>query len=82
VALSTLTTPADEGRAEDVLRLLPDLRSVDSERVRDLARWAAELYPATAFWGALEPDVLGEHLVASTLREHPGLRPQVCVGQR
>jgi tetratricopeptide (TPR) repeat protein len=80
VALSTLTTPTDEGRAEDVLRLLPDLRSVDSERVRDLARWAAELYPATAFWGALEPDLLGEHLVASTLREHPDVLSGVLEG--
>ena len=71
VALATLTTAADEPSATDVLRLLPDLRTVDSERVHELARWAADLYPSDGYWGALEPDLLGEYLVATTLTALP-----------
>ena len=67
VALATLTTAADEQSATELLRLLPDLRTVDSERVHELAGWAADLYPSDGYWGALEPDLVGEHLVATTL---------------
>jgi hypothetical protein len=71
VALATLTTAADEESATDALRLLPDLRTVDSERAHELARWAADLYPGDGYWGALEPDLVGEHLVATTLTALP-----------
>ena len=72
VALATLSTAGDEDRAAELLRLLPDLRSVDSQRVRELARWAADLYPeAGGYWGAVGPDLVGEHLVATTLPAMP-----------
>ena len=71
VALATLTAPTDEPRATQLLRLVPELRDANAERLLGLAQWASELYPSSGYWGALEPDLLGEHLVATTLSAMP-----------
>ena len=73
VALATLAGAANEDEASRLLRLIPDLDDASSERRRVLARWAAGLYPGDAYWNPLEPDILGEHLVACTYADNPGV---------
>lgn len=74
VAVATLCaptatrTPVDEGGAAALLEVLPDLEGVAIRR--RVARWLHDLYPARAGWiGPLEPDLLGEALVAETVGE-------------
>ena len=74
VAVATLCaptatgTPVDEREAAALLEVLPDLEGVAIRR--RVARWLHDLYPARAGWiGPLEPDLLGEALVAETVGE-------------
>ena len=71
VALTTLAGAASEGEAAELLRLLPDLADASAERRGRLARWAHQLYPGPKWWNPLEPDLVGEHLVATCFSEHP-----------
>ena len=71
VALATLASASSETEAVELLRLLPDLQDAPAERRGRLARWAAGLYPGPGWWNALEPDLLGERLVASCFSDHP-----------
>jgi tetratricopeptide (TPR) repeat protein len=67
VALATLTAARDERGASDLLRLVPDLEDASAERLGVLARWASSLYPSgEQFWSPVEPDLVGEYLVATT----------------
>ncbi|MCU1358021.1 MAG: repeat-containing protein [Acidimicrobiales bacterium] len=70
VAIATLAGANSEVEAIAVLRLIPDLATVDSQQVGEIARWAHTLYPGPAYWNPLEPDLLGEHLVASCWSDH------------
>ena len=71
VALATLASASSETEAVELLRLLPDLQDAPAERRGRLARWAAGLYPGPGWWNALEPDLLGERLVASCFSDRP-----------
>ncbi len=69
VALATLAgtgTNELEAAAAQLLRLVPDLGETIEERRRALARWVHDLYPGVAWWNPVEPDLIGEHLVATT----------------
>jgi transcriptional regulator with XRE-family HTH domain len=67
VALATLTGAGSEREAVDLLRLVPDLKTGPSSELHRLARWVHTLYPnGPDWWNPLEPDLLGEHLVATT----------------
>ena len=69
VALATLAGagPSEtETTAAGLLRLVPDLRDASERDRRELARWAHHLYPGIAWWNPVEPDLIGEHLVATT----------------
>jgi hypothetical protein len=65
VALATIYLARSEEDAALALRLIPDLADATEVQRRIFARWAAGLYPGEAWWNALEPDLLGEHLVAA-----------------
>jgi hypothetical protein len=72
VALATLAGADSEDEASELLRIVPDLSDEQSRQRRHLARWMHELYPAgPRWWNPLEPDLLGEHLVATTYADHP-----------
>ncbi|MER5795754.1 serine protease [Streptomyces sp. NPDC001980] len=71
VAVATLTRVAAPERAAELLAVLPGLADGRSAA----AEWLHELYPSAegAYWGSLEPDLLGEYQVALRARENPGL---------
>jgi tetratricopeptide (TPR) repeat protein len=71
VALVSLTGAASESEAAELLRLLPDLEDATAERRGRLARWAHDLYPGPRWWNPLEPDRVGEHLVATCFAKYP-----------
>jgi len=64
VALATLTSADSEGAATERLRLIPDLADAANERRSRLARWVQEQYPGPKWWNPVEPDLVGEYLVA------------------
>ncbi|MFJ4620906.1 tetratricopeptide repeat protein [Streptomyces sp. NPDC088812] len=74
VAAATLTRTADPHRATGLLGLLPGLAG-EEERTRAAAEWLHRLYPPTeaSYWGALEPDLLGEYHVALRCRGNRAL---------
>jgi hypothetical protein len=71
VAMATLAGADTETEAAQQLALLPDLSNSSNERCHALARWAHGLYPGQRWWNPLEPDLLGEHLVATHLAGFP-----------
>ncbi|MCA1697662.1 MAG: serine protease, partial [Actinobacteria bacterium] len=78
VAVATLTTPtttatpADEAQAAALLEVVPDLDNVAARR--RVARWLHGLYRTSSGWIApLEPDLLGEALVAQIAASAPEL---------
>jgi len=71
VALATLTGADSEDEAVGLLRLVPDLPDTSREGLGRLARWAHALYPGPRWWNPLEPDLLGEHLVATSFSGCP-----------
>jgi Tetratricopeptide repeat len=73
VGLVTLVGAESEAVAAELLRLLPDLEDATAERRRSIARWAGRLYPGAKWWNPLEPDLVGEHLVAETFTDQPGV---------
>lgn len=70
VALATLVRADSEAGAADLLRLLPDLADAPLERRNRLARWVRDQYPGPGWWNPLEPDLVGEHLVARCFSGH------------
>ncbi len=70
VAVATLTDVDDKNEAENVLALLPHNNAREVQRART---WLSKLYhnDSSSFWNPLEPDRLGEHLVATRLIDHP-----------
>ena len=72
VAVATLTGVAGTNEATRVLALIPNNSPREAERSRE---WLTKLYQhdSSVFWGPLEPDRLGEHLVATRLARYPGV---------
>jgi tetratricopeptide (TPR) repeat protein len=81
VALATLAGAASEAEAVQLLRLVPDLADATRERLGRLARWANRLYSGPRWWNPLEPDLLGEHLVAACYASEPGVLAGVLDGR-
>ncbi|MDQ0000145.1 tetratricopeptide repeat protein [Pseudarthrobacter sulfonivorans] len=77
VALATLAGAGAGVKAEAeaeaalILGQLPDFAGESAERRHSVARWAHSLYPGPYWWNPLEPDLLGEYLVSSTLAGFP-----------
>jgi hypothetical protein len=71
VAVATLVNAESESQAAEHLRLLTDLHDATAERRNQLARWVSAQYPGPRWWNPLEPDLIGEHLVASCFAHQP-----------
>ncbi len=69
VTTATLCSALTENEALSVLAAVPELESLDAGRLGRTARWLRRVYPAPigSYWGSLQPDRLGEHLVGSFL---------------
>lgn len=66
VAAVTLFGARSNQQADNLIRLLPAVRERDFGYRRRVTDWLAHLYPdPSGAWGVLEPDRLGEHLIAS-----------------
>jgi tetratricopeptide (TPR) repeat protein len=75
VAAATLMGASTEQEAVAMLAQLPPLRDVTSDAQLAVARWIVDLYPAAhgEYWGGLQPDRLGEYLVADVMAADPDL---------
>jgi tetratricopeptide (TPR) repeat protein len=72
VAAATLFGAANRDEALAVTRALPSLGGQTEDVRRQVAEWLGDLYPVkdpgASGWQPLEPDLLGEHLVAAEMR--------------
>jgi hypothetical protein len=73
VALATLAGADTQQDAAQLLALLPPLADATAERRYELAGWVNGQYPGPRWWNPLEPDLLGEYLVARHLTGLPWL---------
>jgi hypothetical protein len=76
VAAATLAVADSRDTAINLLRLIPDVAATGS--VTRIADWLRGLYPGTGWLRPLRPDRLGDHHVATVVRDHPTL-PQVLL---
>jgi hypothetical protein len=81
-ALATLATAETPALAVETLRLLPQLSDAPRERLDEISDWAHKLYPGAGWWNPLEPDRIGEHLVATAFREEPEIIAEVLATNR
>lgn len=70
-ALAALAGADTETEGAALLHHVPDLQDATIGVRMAWARWYHRIYPGPRFWNPLEPDLLGEHLTASTLTEFP-----------
>jgi Tetratricopeptide repeat len=77
VTAATLCGAATPAEARALLVVLPGLSGQPENAVIAVGNWLRELYPAPPgqAWGALQPDRVGEHLVAATLTDDPRILP-------
>ena len=67
VALATLTGADSEAEGAELLGIVPDLTGESERLCRRLARWVHDMYPfGDRYWNPIEPDLIGERLVART----------------
>jgi tetratricopeptide (TPR) repeat protein len=71
VAIATLLSADSEGQAAGHLRLLDDLCDAPTLQRNRFARWVHAQYPGPGWWNPLEPDLVGEHLVAKCFTDKP-----------
>jgi len=79
VAVACLVPVTDETQAVQALRRVPGLADAPSGKVRRIARWLRQLYPAdrpdsvpsSRWWGYLQPDLLAEWHVLCQLGDAP-----------
>lgn len=69
VAAATLTRVSEKQRAVDLLAHVPPLNNTPEHIRYAVASWLHDLYPESdgSYWGALEPDRLGEFHVGARL---------------
>ncbi|MCE9622687.1 MAG: tetratricopeptide repeat protein [Actinomycetia bacterium] len=73
-ALLTLADPEGEPEGASLVSSIPEFAEVDSERRHLVARYANRLYPrGSHYWNAIEPDRVGEYLVATALADQPSV---------
>jgi tetratricopeptide (TPR) repeat protein len=85
VVTATLCGAADYEEALAALAAVPTLRGRDQNGLIAVANWLRDLYPAPAgqLWGGLQPDRVGEHLVATSLtRAASPLKPLLAAARR
>ena len=70
-ALATLCAAETPAVAAGKLQLLPQLSDATAERLDEISQWAHGLYPGADWWNPLEPDRIGEHLVATAFCDEP-----------
>ena len=71
IALTTVVNAGRESEAIERLRLLPDLADAATERLGLIARWARNTVSGKRLADPLEPDLIGEQLVADEFAELP-----------
>jgi tetratricopeptide (TPR) repeat protein len=65
VATATISAPAGEVRATEMLTAVPDLASAaEPGRRTSLARWLHGLQPGEHYWNPIRPDLLADQLLA------------------
>ncbi len=82
IGLATLCGAADEETAIASLRRLSGFERKDPEELRGVAQWLSGLYPSSEgdYWGSLQPDRIGEHLVGQVTRDRSGLVAEFLKG--
>jgi hypothetical protein len=77
VTAATLCGAPTSGEARALLAILPGLYGQPENAVIAVGNWLRELYPAPPgqVCGALQPDRVGEHLVAATLSDDARILP-------
>ena len=82
VATATLCGAAGEDQAVATLARVEGLRDRTEDEYHGLARWLADLYPNAEgrYWGPLQPDRVGEHLVSQVTRERPAMVTELLTG--
>ena len=76
IAALVLSSPGDQAQAVAALRRVPDQAHASAERLGNIARWAAGLYPADPTWPVwIKPDMLAEWFVVTQLSQIPALAP-------
>jgi tetratricopeptide (TPR) repeat protein len=69
-----LVGPASEEEAASVLRIVPGLSDAAEERLTNIARWAAHLYPGDPAWPIqMKPSKLAEWFLVTQLTQSPAL---------
>jgi hypothetical protein len=82
IALSTLVSAESEAEAIERLRLLPDFSKASPGDLGPIARWAADQYPGAGWWNPLEPDLVGEQLIADEFSNQPAVLAGALAGER
>ena len=75
VAAATLCGAGSFDDAGALAGAVPGIGDLTEDQLHRLDSWLSGLYPPDAGqrWGSLQPDRLGEYLIATTLPEVPGL---------
>jgi hypothetical protein len=75
VAAATMCGAATRTEALETIARVPGLRDQPEDRQFAAAAWLHDLYPTTEghYWGALQPDRLGEHLIGRVANDDPEL---------
>jgi plasmid stability protein len=75
VATATICGAADENEAIITVTRIPGFDDKSSDECHGVARWLSDLYPASEgrYWGPLQPDRVGEHLIGQATHDRPDL---------
>lgn len=74
IAALLLASPADQAQAAALLRSVPELAMASAERLANIARWAAHLYPGDPPWPLqIKPDMLAEWFAVTQMTQTPDL---------
>lgn len=73
VTTATLLGASSEEEALDTLKRIPGLKDQSADRRRAVDSWFRELYPGDEdeYWGAIQPDRIAEHLLATYVSRDP-----------
>jgi tetratricopeptide (TPR) repeat protein len=79
VAAATVCGAATRPQALATIARVPGLRDQPEDRRLAVATWLHDLYPTTEehYWGSLQPDRLGEHLIGRVVHNDPELLGQL-----